>query len=167
MLPIQVGTPGRLKDFLVDGLLSLDHLRFLVLDEADRMLDMGFLEDVEDIIKHRSMPAKEKRQSLMYSATFPDKIQDIARSYLSDYLFLRVGIVGAANTDITQSIIRVNRYEKREKLIDILQDLMAQNQTKILIFIATKKMTDFIGSFLSQQVFIVYHYSSNQKQMLL
>lgn len=79
-----------------------------MLDEADRMLHLGFMPDIHQIVQHRSMPDKSKRTTLMFSATFPRDIQEAAAEFLRDYLFLRVGIVGGACVDVTQSFIKVH-----------------------------------------------------------
>ena len=147
---VLVGCPGRILDNVRRGRVSFQSLRFLVLDEADRMLDMGFGEDLEQIIKHSSMPPKEKRQTVMFSATFPDEIQRTARCYLSDnYFFLAVGIVGGANRDIVQTVVKVSKFEKRDKLVEILKDLKMTNpDCKVLVFAERKRDTDFLGAYL-------------------
>lgn len=75
------------------------------------------------MINHPTMPAKAERHTLMFSATFPDAIQRLAASYLSDYLFLMVGVVGAASTDVTQAFVEVSHREKRDKLESVLRDI--------------------------------------------
>ena len=100
--------------------MSLSSLQYLILDEADRMLDMGFGPTIQGIIESESMVAKDKRQTLMLSATFPESIQVLAGNYLNDYLFITVGRVGGASTDIAQKIIEVPGSEKRSKLEEIL-----------------------------------------------
>ncbi|CAG0893106.1 unnamed protein product [Cyprideis torosa] len=149
---ILVATPGRLKDFVGKGQVAFGNLRFFVLDEADRMLDMGFLPDINELMEHPSMPAKTQRQTLMFSATFPAEIQAMAAKFLNDYLYLTIGTVGAANTDVTQTFYEVERLQKRELLLEILnkEDL---DKGKILIFVETKKNADFLASFLSQKNF--------------
>ncbi|CAG0898823.1 unnamed protein product [Cyprideis torosa] len=149
---ILVATPGRLKDFVGKGHVAFGGLRFFVLDEADRMLDMGFLPDINELMDHPSMPPKTERQTLMFSATFPPEIQELAAKFLNDYLYLTIGTVGAANTDVTQTIYEVERLNKRERLLEILngEDLA---KGKILIFVETKKNADFLASFLSQKNF--------------
>ena len=93
---VLVATCGRLMDHMKDGRVSLERVKFFVVDEADRMLSENSMDDLEDIIKSVSMPPREKRQTLMYSATFPEAIQRLARNILNPtYLFCSVGVVGA------------------------------------------------------------------------
>lgn len=95
-----VATPGRLKDFINDGTCHLSNISYLVLDEADRMLDMGFQEDVEYII--RQCPGREQRQTSMFSATWPAAIQQLASEYMVDPVRVYVGfepIVGSGGTE--------------------------------------------------------------------
>ena len=112
------------------------------------MLDMGFMPDIERMESHATMPRRGKRQTLMFSATFPDAIQRAASNFLENYLFLKVGVVGAANSDVTQSIFRCHKFEKRDTLLSIFKDL--QKIEKTLIFVQQKKMTDFLASYLCQ-----------------
>ena len=112
------------------------------------MLDMGFMPDIERMESHPSMPRKGKRQTLMFSATFPDAIQRAASNFLDNYLFLKVGLVGAANSDVQQTIFRCQKFEKREKLLSIVSDI--ETMEKTLIFVQQKKMTDFLASYLCQ-----------------
>ena len=97
-------------------------MNFLILDEADRMLDMGFEPEIRKMVETMGMPSKTARQTLMFSATFPEEIQKLAGDFLNDYLFVTVGRVGGANTDVDQNVFEVNRTDKREKLCTILTD---------------------------------------------
>ncbi|KAJ1497210.1 DEAD-box ATP-dependent RNA helicase [Coelomomyces lativittatus] len=115
-----VATPGRLSDLISRGMISLHHVRYLVLDEADRMLDMGFEPQIRRIVEEEDMPPNDQRVTLMFSATFPKEIQYLARDFLSDYIFLSVGRVGAASDNVHQSLIEVNEEEKQDVLLDIL-----------------------------------------------
>lgn len=145
---ILVATTGRLKDFVEKGKVSFDRLRFLVLDEADRMLDMGFEPDVRQLVAHPSMPAKGTRRTLMFSATFPEPIQVLAREFLENPVQLSVGVLGAANSDVQQCVFQVTQFEKRQKLLDILAE---EGSDRVMVFVEKKKTADFLAAFLSQK----------------
>ena len=113
---ILVGTPGRLNDFLGRELISLQRVTFLCLDEADRMLDMGFEPQIREICEEYDLPRREERRTLMFSATFPDGVQKIAQHYLREYVFVAVGRVGSTTDSITQKIVRVDSNDKYLKL---------------------------------------------------
>ena len=91
-----------------------------MLDEADRMLDMGFEPQIRRIVEQDNMPQVGKRQTLMFSATFPKEIQMLARDFLHDYIFLAIGRVGSTSENITQKIVWVEEQDKREFLLDLL-----------------------------------------------
>lgn len=143
---ILVATPGRLLAFVRDGLINFSATRFVVLDEADRMLDMGFLPDVETVMRHPTMNSGN-RQTLMYSATFPEEVQTCAGQYLNNYIFVSIGIVGGACADIEQTFIQVERFKKREVLLELLNE----HGTKgTVIFVDTKRNADFLAVNLSE-----------------
>ncbi|XP_064414215.1 probable ATP-dependent RNA helicase DDX4 isoform X3 [Latimeria chalumnae] len=146
---ILCGTPGRLLDIINRGRIGLSQVKYLVLDEADRMLDMGFGPDMKKLVSSPGMPLKENRQTLMFSATFPDEIQRLAADFLKqDYLFLVVGQVGGACSDVQQNILQVTQYSKRDKLVEILQSI---GNERTMVFVETKKKADFIATFLCQE----------------
>ncbi|GCB78093.1 hypothetical protein scyTo_0019358, partial [Scyliorhinus torazame] len=121
---ILCGTPGRLLDMISKGKVGLGKVQYLVLDEADRMLDMGFEPNMRKLVSSFDMPPKQNRQTLMFSATFPEEIQRLAADFMkSDYLFLAVGQVGGACGDVQQSILQVDQYSKRNKLVEILTNI--------------------------------------------
>jgi len=147
---ILIGTPGRLKQFVNDGTIGLQNIKFFVLDEADRMLDMGFKDDIEFFARAQGMPPKEQRQTLLFSATFPEEVQKIAKEFLrADYQFLTVGIIGSAQTDVTQQVLEVEQREKMTNIKSVLRDMPPGS--KILVFVKTKKQADFLASLLSQE----------------
>ncbi|CAO3609950.1 unnamed protein product [Cunninghamella echinulata] len=142
-----VATPGRLVDLLERGRVSLQNIKYLVLDEADRMLDMGFEPQIRRIVEGEDMPDVMDRQTLMFSATFPKDIQILARDFLKDYIFLSVGRVGATSENITQKIEYVEEEDKKSALLDILYAETAE-QGLTLIFVETKRMADALSDFL-------------------
>ncbi|XP_075039607.1 putative ATP-dependent RNA helicase DDX4 isoform X2 [Mixophyes fleayi] len=147
---ILCATPGRLLDVIDKRKkVGLSKLKYLVLDEADRMLDMGFQEDIMKLLSNPEMPSREERQTLMFSATFPAPIQSLAREILkNDYLFVVVGQVGGACSDVEQKILEVEEFGKKDKLIEILQNI---GHERTMVFVKTKKKADFIASFLCQE----------------
>jgi ATP-dependent RNA helicase DDX3X len=146
-----VATPGRLVDLIERGRISLVNIKYLVLDEADRMLDMGFEPQIRRIVEGEDMPSVADRQTLMFSATFPRDIQMLARDFLKDYVFLSVGRVGSTSENITQRIEYVEDQDKRSVLLDILHTHGTTGLT--LIFVETKRMADSLCDFLINQHF--------------
>ena len=133
-----VGTPGRIMDLMERGSLDLSSASYVVLDEADRMLDMGFIDDVEWIL--RRMPSKHQRQTMLFSATMPEEIKSLARRFLKQPEFVRVSEDQITVPEIEQVFYPVGRRNKLWALTQILDhekgiDLM-------LTFCATKYMCD-------------------------
>ncbi|KAK6429910.1 DEAD-box ATP-dependent RNA helicase [Oleoguttula sp. CCFEE 5521] len=145
-----VATPGRLVDLIERGRISLANIKYLVLDEADRMLDMGFEPQIRRIVEGEDMPPTQGRQTLMFSATFPRDIQMLARDFLREYIFLSVGRVGSTSENITQKIEYVEDADKRSVLLDILH---THGAGLTLIFVETKRMADSLSDFLINQSF--------------
>ena len=145
-----VATPGRLVDLIERGRISLASIKYLVLDEADRMLDMGFEPQIRRIVEGEDMPGTDNRQTLMFSATFPRDIQMLARDFLRDYIFLSVGRVGSTSENITQKVEYVEDPDKKSVLLDILH---THKGGLTLIFVETKRMADALSDFLINQNF--------------
>uniref|UniRef100_A0A2C9JZ64 RNA helicase n=1 Tax=Biomphalaria glabrata TaxID=6526 RepID=A0A2C9JZ64_BIOGL len=137
---IMVATPGRLMDMLDKKMVTLDVCRYLCMDEADRMIDMGFEEDVRTIFSY----FKGQRQTLLFSATMPKKIQNFARSALVKPVTVNVGRAGAASLEIIQEV----EYVKQEaKMVYILQCLR-KTAPPVLIFAEKKQDVDAIHEYL-------------------
>eukprot|EP00033_Pygsuia_biforma_P000969 GCRY01001111.1.p1 GENE.GCRY01001111.1~~GCRY01001111.1.p1 ORF type:complete len:654 (-),score=106.84 GCRY01001111.1:1032-2993(-) len=139
-----VGTPGRLGDLLDRGHVDLSICGFLILDEADRMLDMGFEPQIRRIVQDDCMPTAGVRQTLMFSATFPKEIQQLAHDFLDDYVFLGIGRIGSTTDYITQRLIQVKDVDKRSHLLDFLGAVDGLT----LVFVETKKGADALEDFL-------------------
>ncbi|TGZ75127.1 hypothetical protein CRM22_000556 [Opisthorchis felineus] len=157
-----VATPGRLTDVIERGRIGLDHCRFLVLDEADRMLDMGFEPQIRRIVEQDNLPPSGTRQTLMFSATFPHEIQMLAKDFLSRYIFLAVGRVGSTSENITQSILWVEENTKRDALVDLLSS--SDPGVLTLVFVETKRGADSLEDYLFAQKFQVASIHGDRSQ---
>jgi ATP-dependent RNA helicase DeaD len=115
---IVVGTPGRLNDLINRNVLHLNNLRWLILDEADEMLNMGFKEDLETII----VQTPEEKQTLLFSATMPDSISRISKKYMKNPIEIRVGTKNSGADNVTHEFYMVhasNRYKALKRLVDV------------------------------------------------
>ena len=131
-----VGTPGRMKDHLKRKSLNLKHFDFLVLDETDRMLDMGFLEDIKAIIE--KLPS---HQTLLFSATLPKNISDLAQKFLNKPERINAGKENSPIVNITQEVRNISQKEKYDQLkIELLE-----RTGSIVLFVKTKRSADKIA----------------------
>ncbi|XP_059316276.1 DEAD-box ATP-dependent RNA helicase 52C-like isoform X2 [Lycium ferocissimum] len=154
---ILVATPGRLVDMIEKSRVSLQAVKYLVLDEADRMLDMGFEPQVRKIVQKMKMPPPGRRQTMLFSATFPTEIQRLASDFLSNYIFLAAGKVGSSTNLIVQRVEFVPDMDKKDHLIDLLH-AQYPNQTDAklpltLIFVETKRGADALERWLVKSGF--------------
>ncbi|MDO8249393.1 MAG: DEAD/DEAH box helicase [Rhodoferax sp.] len=140
---ILVATPGRLLDLLQQGVLDLGQVQMLVLDEADRMLDMGFIHDVKKVL---AVVPKQK-QSLLFSATFSDEIRELAATLLKDPLSIQVTPRNTTVQRITQLIHPVGRGKKKALLAHIIQE---HNWSQVLVFTRTKFGANNVAEFLTK-----------------
>lgn len=140
---IVIATPGRLIDFLEKGTTNLQRCTYLVLDEADRMLDMGFEPQIRKIIEQ----IRPDRQTLMWSATWPKEVRKLAEDYLGDYVQINIGSMQlSANHNILQIVDVCQEHEKENKLNVLLQEI-GQSQdpgAKTIIFVETKRKVENI-----------------------
>jgi len=128
---IIIATPGRFNDHLRQRTLRLNEFKILVLDEADRMLDMGFMPQIEHILKN--LP--KDRQTMLFSATIPEKIVRIATSYMRLPVSVEIARSGTAAKNVTQELFIIRKEDK----IKLLEKLLYQYRGAVLIFIRTKR----------------------------
>jgi ATP-dependent RNA helicase DDX5/DBP2 len=142
-----IATPGRLIDMLEGGKTNLRRVTYLVLDEADRMLDMGFEPQIRKIISQ----IRPDRQTLMWSATWPKEVRALASEFQTDFIQVNIGSMDlSANHRITQIVEVVSEGEKRDRMIKHLEKIMDNKENKCLLFVGTKRVADEITRFLRQ-----------------
>lgn len=140
---VLIATPGRLLDLMNQGYVHLDHLEFFVLDEADRMLDMGFIHDVKKII--RELPVE--KQTLFFSATMPPAIADLANHLLKEPVRVEVAPVSSTAETITQAVYFVNKGDKQSLLEHIITE---KGIKRTLVFARTKHGADKLAKALKK-----------------
>ncbi|MCB1152006.1 DEAD/DEAH box helicase [bacterium] len=147
-IDVAIGTPGRMLDFMRQNLLRVNDVQFLVIDEADRLLDMGFYEELNAIL--RRLPKKEERQSLMFSATFEQKARKLATNYMNRPSFVEIEPENITAEGIDEKLFHVDRDEKFRLLLGILQRVSVDRG---MIFANTKLMAGFITEKLKRNGF--------------
>ena len=144
-IEIAVACPGRLLDHLLKGTIDLSHLEVLVIDEADRMLDMGFLPDIQSILRC----LLRQRQTLLFSATMPDDIRHLAQDILHDPVTVQIGRIMPAIT-VSHALYPVKQHRKTALLIELLR----RTETKsVLVFTRTKYRTERVAQQLKRAGF--------------
>uniref|UniRef100_A0A672GDK7 RNA helicase n=1 Tax=Salarias fasciatus TaxID=181472 RepID=A0A672GDK7_SALFA len=145
-IDIVIATPGRLNDLQMNELITLSSISYLVLDEADRMLDMGFEPQIMKII----LDIRPDRQTVLTSATWPTGVRRLAKSYLKNPMMVYVGTLDlAAVNTVQQTVTIVSEEEKKSYLYDFVRNMLPQD--KVLIFVGRKIMADDISSDLCLQ----------------
>lgn len=156
---IMVATPGRLEDFVNRGRIDLSKVEFFVLDEADRMLDMGFEPSIRAIAER--IPVS--RQTMMFSATFPDAIKELASDYCKDYVFLSAGRIGSTAAHIVQKVIECPQYGyKLNQIRNTINDTIPNGL--ILVFTETKRSAEKIKDMLQGDGFLAVSIHGDKTQ---
>jgi ATP-dependent RNA helicase DDX5/DBP2 len=141
---ICVATPGRLIDMLESGKTNLKRVTYLVMDEADRMLDMGFEPQIRKIVSQ----IRPDRQTLLFSATWPREVQRLASDFQHDFIQVNIGSMElSANHNVAQHVEVTTPYGKRDKLVAHLDQISKEN-AKVIIFVGTKRVADDLTKFL-------------------
>lgn len=160
---ICIATPGRMLDFLEARKINLQRCTYLVLDEADRMLDMGFEPQIRKIIDQ----IRPDKQMLMFSATWPKEVQQLAREFAADYIQVNIGSAQPhANHNILQVVDVCMEFEKETKLQKLLTDIGSQAECKTLIFVETKRKCNDLHRRMKQDGYPVacIHGDKNQQE---
>lgn len=138
---IVVATPGRIIDHVKSAATNLQRVTFLVLDEADRMFELGFEPQVRSVCNH----VRPDRQTLLFSATFRKRIEKLAKDALTNPIRISQGITGQANEDVTQHVLIIpNQESKREWLFNKLVELLSAGS--VLVFVTKKLDAEQVGN---------------------
>lgn len=141
---VLIATPGRLLDLYKQGFIKLNEMHHLVLDEADQMLDMGFIHDVKKIIKI----SPSNRQTLLFSATMPEPIRELATTFLTNPKFVSVTPVSSTAENVNQTIYFVDKEQKRNLLYHLINEKAMET---VLVFVRTKHGADNVVKALKKQ----------------
>jgi len=154
---IVIATPGRLLDLMNRRIINLSHVEIFVLDEADRMLDMGFLPDVKRIVA--ALP--KKRQTLFFSATMPSEIRTLAETLLHDPISVAVAPVSAPAERVDQKLYFVDKTRKRDLLVDLVTN---NNLQRTLVFTRTKHGANRVVEYLEKRRIVAAAIHGNKSQ---
>ena len=149
---IVIGTPGRIFEFIEKKILYLDLIEYLVIDESDRMLDMGFKPQLENIIiKNKQMKPKYKRINLMFSATIPEEVEEISYEFMNENCYLISTNKNKGNKkgyNVNENVEQLIYYVKEEEKIAKLHEILQTTEGNVLIFLEKKKSVDKLEDFL-------------------
>ena len=154
---VLIATPGRLLDLAVQGHVRLQHIEYLVLDEADRMLDMGFINDIKKILSR--LPAQ--RQTVFFSATMPEEVKHLVDSILKNPARIEVTPVSSAAVNIDQSVYFVEKTNKKALLQHIIHD---KDMDNVLVFTRTKHGADKVAKDLNRAGIVAEALHGNKSQ---
>ena len=143
---VVIGTPGRIMDHMERGTLKLDDLEFFVLDEADRMLDMGFIDDIKKIIGSAPM----HKQNFFFSATMPSEARDLAESFMHDPISVSGQTMYVSNEKLEEYYVDSQKLYKADTLREILT---REKPTLAIVFVNTRRFADGLAEYLSKQGF--------------
>jgi len=162
---ILIATPGRLLDLINEGACDISNVNFLVLDEADRMLDNGFEQDIRKIISN----TRSDRQTVMFSATWPQSIQKLAHEFLKNPIHITIGSAELhANENIKQIVEVIDPKQKESRLIDLLKKYHKSRKNRVLVFALYKKEAVRLENFLQRRGYNVasIHGDKSQEQRI-
>lgn len=145
---ILIGTPGRLIDYYKQGIFTLNHIQVIVLDEADRMFDLGFIKDIRYVL--RRLPPADQRLNLMFSATLNQRVLELAYEHMNEPETVRIEPDRMTADTVTQIVYFPSNEEKARLLVSLLQDM---NAVRTMVFVNTKRQAEYLEAMLQQNDF--------------
>jgi len=163
---VLIGTPGRVIDYFKQNVFNLKHIRIAVLDEADRMFDLGFISDIRYLF--RAMPPVDKRQCLMFSATFPLKVTELAYEHMNDAETIRIDEDHKTTERVRQVVYYPSNREKLPLLVKLLRDMVDGH---VIVFVNTRRAADLVDRMLRgngfESAMLAGSVPQNKRQRLL
>jgi len=151
---VLIATPGRLWDFVHSGIVNVKEVNCLVIDEADRMIAQGMECWIRSIVEAHGMPSRHDRQTMLFSATFPEEIQRMGADYLYDHVWIGVGVVGGAASTVKQVLLKVDPSEsaKNAALLSVLTDFLNKRRSgdRCMVFSNSKRSVRSLHDFLCE-----------------
>ncbi|MEM7055130.1 MAG: DEAD/DEAH box helicase [Pseudomonadota bacterium] len=163
---VLIGTPGRIIDYFKQRVYGLKHIRIAVLDEADRMFDLGFINDIRYVF--RAMPSVDQRQCLMFSATFPLKVTELAYEHMNDAVTIRIDEDQKTTERVRQTVYYPSNREKLPLLIQLIREF---KDGHIIVFVNTRRAADLVDRMLRgndlESAMLAGSVAQNKRQRLL